>query len=148
MAEEYAREHLLTPIGITELTWRTAASRTTTFAGIQATVRDFAKLGYLYLHRGQWDGTQIVPADWVDVSTHPGQSLSDWYGYLWHVDMPVKFEDPSLPEDGFTAQGVFGQYIMVIPSKHLVIVRVANDALGTTDWNAATFLGHLLGATQ
>jgi hypothetical protein len=111
-------------------------------------VRDFAKLGYLYLHRGRWDGTQIVPADWVDVSTRPGQSLSDWYGYLWHVNMPVKFEDPSLPADGFSAQGVFGQYIRVIPSEHLVIVRVANDALGTTDWNAATFLGHLLGATQ
>jgi hypothetical protein len=36
----------------------------------------------------------------------------------------------------------------VIPSEHLVVVRVANDALGTTDWNAATFLGHLLGATR
>jgi CubicO group peptidase (beta-lactamase class C family) len=145
----YARQHLLGPIGIGDgLTWRTAASRTTTFAGMQATVRDYAKFGYLFLHRGAWDGAQIVPAQWVDVSTRTGESLEDWYGYLWHVNMPIKFEDTSLPEDGFTALGVFGQHIMVIPSKHLVVVRVAMDSLGATNWNAATFLGHLLGATR
>ncbi len=48
---------------------------------------DMAKIGYLYLNKGQWDGTQIVQADWVARSTrkHIPATLQDGYGYQWWV---------------------------------------------------------------
>lgn len=145
----YAEEKVLDPIGITTLTWNSDRDgRTTTFAGIQATARDYARYGFLFLNRGRWDGQELVPPDWVDVSTQPGKSLQPWYGYLWHVDLAVKFEDSELPSDGYTAMGIQGQLITVIPSERLVVVRLARDAIGTDAFDEAGLYTRILAAKQ
>ena len=74
----FAEEVLLAPLGITDLTWGIdSKGRTTTYAGIQATARDFAKYGYLYLKNGTWDGQQIVPPAWIDPARRPRRNNRD-----------------------------------------------------------------------
>ncbi len=146
-AFEFARENIFEPIGVPDIQWSSdPAGQTTTYAGIQATVREFAAYGYLYLQGGRWGQQQIVPEAWVDLSTNTGPSLVPWYGYLWHVNLPERLGDPNLPTDGYFAQGLFGQYIFVLPSQALVIVRVANDGLTATGFDEATFLHLVLDA--
>jgi CubicO group peptidase (beta-lactamase class C family) len=75
---------------------------------------DMAKIGYLYLNEGRWDGEQIVPAAWVAASTrkHISATLQDGYGYQWWVR-----------GDGvYMALGYGGQFIVVVPEKDLVVV--------------------------
>jgi CubicO group peptidase (beta-lactamase class C family) len=90
------------------------------FAGLQLPARDLAKLGYLYLNGGRWDGVQIVPAGYVRASTQ-GQSHPppggpfDGYGYQWWVT-----SDHGHPS--FVAHGLGGQFIQVIPDLDLVVV--------------------------
>ncbi len=75
---------------------------------------DMAKFGLLYLHRGRWDGTEVVPEPWVNKSTKTqmtANTLSNGYGYQWWVD-----------ENGyFMAMGYGGQYIIVNPALDLVV---------------------------
>lgn len=164
-ALEYAREVLLNPIGIPDLVWNSdTKGRTTTYAGIQGTVREFAKYGYLYLRRGKWNGVQIVPEQWIDFTTQPKDRCNDRYRYLWHVNPPIRLgkTDPNcadfpdctptelanLPGNAFFAEGITGQFIFVVPSADIVVVRLANDDFGSDYWDdfARGFLVALLDA--
>ena len=116
-AAEYAREKLLGPIGMAPVDWwRDAAGHTATYCCVDTPSREFAKLGLLYLRGGEWDGARVVPADWVDASTSPSPSYAG-YGYQWWLGTGT-----SLP-DYFSARGHDGQYIYVVPSLDLVVVR-------------------------
>lgn len=80
--------------------------------------RDLARFGYLYLCKGDWNGIQVVPADWVTESTQSYSKTNDeaGYGYLWWVndfDTDIKC---------FSAQGALGKYIIIIPERSIVIV--------------------------
>jgi len=149
-AFEFARKHLLAPIGIRELTWNSdPAGHTMTFAGINAPAREYAKFGYLYLRRGQWDGRQIVPEEWVDVSTRAVSGVDGWecYGLLWHVNLPVRLgapPDSGIPADGYMADGVGGQQIFIVPSKRLVVAK--NASQDKVQINQAAFLELILDA--
>jgi CubicO group peptidase (beta-lactamase class C family) len=81
------------------------------------TARDLARFGYLYLRRGNWNGTQIVPADWVEESTrsHSTTNYGDGYGYLWWID------SFGLPEKNFSGWGSLGKFLVVIPERELVV---------------------------
>ena len=71
-ADEYAREHLFGPLGITDTYWKkTPTGINDTEGGLYLTARDLAKLGYLYLHDGMWDGTRLLPEGWVAKATSP-----------------------------------------------------------------------------
>ena len=80
--------------------------------------------------------------EWVGKSTKTDPTVKMWagYGYLWHVNLPYRlrwskstvFLD-SIPEDGYMAEGVMGQNIVIIHSKDLIIVRVANETTGHMD---------------
>lgn len=139
----YAQEKIFSVIGTTGIQWGADnRGRTTTFAGMQATAREYAKYGYLYLNYGKWDGKQVVPEDYVKKTTHATMPCTDWVQYLWHVNPPTRLgiqpdncqelfcpptEFVDLPQDGFFAEGVQGQFIFVIPSADLVVVRFAQD---------------------
>jgi CubicO group peptidase (beta-lactamase class C family) len=116
-AEEFARANLFAPLGITSWQWESDPQGVSTgYAGLWLAPRDMAKLGYLYLHGGQWDGQQIVPAQWVADSTRQqieagGSWLSDGYGYQWWVDA----------QGYFMALGFGGQYIVVVPDRDMVV---------------------------
>jgi CubicO group peptidase (beta-lactamase class C family) len=101
------------------------------FAGLQLPARDLAKLGYLYLNGGRWDGVQIVPAGYVRASTQrqshpPPGGPFDGYGYQWWVT-----SDHGHPS--FLAHGLGGQFIQVIPDLDLVVVITSDAANGRDD---------------
>jgi CubicO group peptidase (beta-lactamase class C family) len=116
---DFADRYLFQPLGISNIEWDTDA------AGIpiggwdlQMTPRDMAKLGYLYLQHGRWDGQQLISAGWVENATrkHTETDGDLGYGYQW-------WTHPSLA--GYTALGHYGQTIFVIPESDLVIVTTA-----------------------
>jgi len=85
-ALEFANEHLFGPLGIIDVTWSSNPQGITIgYSGLRMTPHDMAKIGYLYLNEGQWDGEQVVPAKWVKASTreHISATLEDGYGYQW-----------------------------------------------------------------
>ena len=166
-AHQYALANLLTPIGLQGIQWGSdSAGRTTTYAGIQATAREYAKFGYLYLRRGQWDGQQIVPTEWIQHTTQAVDLCTEHYRYLWHINPPMRLgeADPTCPEiigcppvafadlpaSGYFAEGVNGQFIFILPSEDLVIARVAQDDPGSEFWDeyARGFLDAVLAAVR
>jgi hypothetical protein len=131
-ALEFAEKNLFQPIGISSVRWDSdSEGYTATFSMLHLTVRDYAKFGYLYLNKGKWEDKQIVSEEWVSKSTRTDPSVRMWdaYGYLWHVNLPLRLnaKNSNIPADGYMAEGILGQNIIVIPSKDLVIVRVANE---------------------
>lgn len=93
--------------------------------------RDMTRLGYLMLQQGNWRGQQLIPADWVTTITsrvtasaemHPARTARRHfgYGYMWWL----LEEAPASPLYGaYMAWGVHGQYILVIPKRHMVIAH-------------------------
>jgi len=99
---------------------------------MRMSARDFARFALLFLHGGNWDGKQIVPAKWVADSTHPWSNTeSGGYGYLWWTGdsaMPNYRPRYVFPPGSFWLEGHLGQFAVAIPSSDLiVVVRVAGD---------------------
>ena len=117
---DFARESLFGPLGIVDPRWeKDPDGQPVGGWGLHLSPRDMAKLGYLYLHEGLWEGKQVVPAAWVRESTRPHiQATDGWsYGYQWWVDPDVPF---------FAAIGRYGQCIFVVPRLDLVVVFTAH----------------------
>ncbi|HEY8525888.1 MAG TPA: serine hydrolase [Acidimicrobiales bacterium] len=118
-AAEYAEQELFEPLGMERVDWwQDAAGHTLTYCCLDTTSRGFARFGLLYARQGQWGDEQLVPEDWVEESLEPAPASDGAYGYQWWLD-PVE----GLPDDAFAAQGHDGQFIYVIPSLDLVVVR-------------------------
>ena len=110
--------------------------------GINATVREYAKFGYLYLKKGKWEDHQVVSSDWIERSTRPIASTINYYGlHWWLIDGFTGFEESGLPEGIYVAMGLHGQLLYVIPGSNIVIVKTANttDPLHS-DWDHIYFL--------
>ncbi|MGX1930267.1 serine hydrolase domain-containing protein [Flagellimonas sp. 2504JD4-2] len=86
-----------------------------------ASTRDWARFGQLYLDKGNWNGEQIFKPDWVDYITKPTLHSEGTYGAHFWLNAEGKY--PDVPKDLFSCNGYQGQYVFVIPSKNLVIVR-------------------------
>ena len=117
---DYARTNLFGPLGIKDPAWERDPSGIPIGGwGLTLTPRDMAKLGFLYLHQGMWEGKQLVPASWVRDSTQPHIRAGDgWdYGYQWWVDPSQSF---------FAAIGRYGQCIIVVPKLDMVVVFTAH----------------------
>ena len=143
---EFAKTNLFGPIGMADTDMTTDdAGNTNTFFGLQSTCRDLLRFGLLYLNEGSWDGTEVIPADYVHASVdRPSQPLSASYGYLWWLNRPgARVVDavhtvsegstegtvegpmvPGAPEDMYWASGLAGQLIQVDPGSDTVAVRL------------------------
>lgn len=109
-----------------------------------ATVKDWAKFGLLYLHRGNWNGQQIFNPGWVDYVTTPSPtSDGDYGGHFW---LNKGGFYPDAPRDMYSANGYQGQRVFIIPSKDLVIVRFGLVAGDGVDFNS--FLKNIVGAVK
>ena len=112
-ALEFARQYLFGPLGIQEVIWETyPQGYTQGWGDLHLYPQDAAKLGYLFLNKGVWDGQQIVPADWVEDAVKPHVNAGeDDYGYGWWIG-----------DDNYNASGRGGQHIFVVPSLNAMVV--------------------------
>jgi len=95
--------------------------------GLNASLRDYARFGWLFLNEGRFRGEQIVPLDWVRASTtaraphllpgrnNPASSSSWGYGYQWWIPEPDAAD--------YTAAGIYDQYIYVNPERRIVVAK-------------------------
>ena len=86
-----------------------------------ATARDWAKFGLLYLHKGNWNGEQLLNESWVTYSATPTNGSNGEYGAHFWLNAGGIY--PNVPKDLFSCNGYQGQHVFIIPSKDLVIVR-------------------------
>ena len=125
---EYASENLWQPLGMEQnAEWNTDDfGMEKTFCCINSNARDFAKLGQLFLNNGEFDGKQILNSNFIEEMRTPTKLSKDAYGMgLWiNNDAPTKH---------YYFRGLYGQYIIVIPEKQMVIVRTGMDKRETFD---------------
>ena len=119
---EYAEEKLLIPIGVMDgFYWARDASGMLLGDGyIFSTTENYARFGQLFLDNGKVNGRQVIPEEWVRLSTSSAGINAD-YGYLWWTK---DFE--GLPQDLYYAYGGHGQFIVIIPSRETVIIRTGH----------------------
>jgi CubicO group peptidase (beta-lactamase class C family) len=127
---------------------------TGTFVGssfMYATARDWARFGLLFLQDGVWEGERILPEGWVEYSVTPaaaaprGRYGAQWWLNAGEAGAPERRAYPELPPDLYWASGFQGQYVAVIPSRELVVVRLGL-AEGEEGWDLGPFLRRLLDA--
>jgi CubicO group peptidase (beta-lactamase class C family)/predicted glycoside hydrolase/deacetylase ChbG (UPF0249 family) len=133
---DYLQPRLLRPLGIVGATWDQSPQNIDIGGwGMKVKTEDMAKLGQFYLQKGQWNGKQLIPESWFDEATIAQvpslpagvkkENLkveakdSDWmqgYGYqLWRSR-----------HNSYRADGLNGQFILILPEKNAVIVTTAN----------------------
>lgn len=133
---DYLQPRLLRPLGIVGATWEQSPQGIDVGGwGLEVKTEDMAKLGQFYLQKGQWNGKQLLPKEWIEEasaaqvpSLPAGQKKedlkieakdSDWlqgYGYqLWRSR-----------HNSYRADGANGQFILILPEKNAVIVTTAN----------------------
>lgn len=119
-ALEFARQNLFAPLGIREVIWPADPQGVNRGAGdVRLHPRDAAKLGYLWLNKGRWEGKQIVSSKWVADSVRPlvETDTNDEYGYGWWISVPRKKGDLG----SYRADGRGGQYVAVVPSLNIIL---------------------------
>ena len=142
----FPREKLFNRIGMRSAIFEVDASGT--FVGssyLYATLRDYTRFGLLYLNNGNWLGEQILPLDWVEYTTSAASGSQGTYGAFYWLNRSGS-DDPDVPRDMFSCRGHDGQYICIIPSKELVIVRTGFSKKGEFDRNG--FLAGILDAIK
>jgi len=123
---EYASQKLWIPIGASKaafwsLDHNDGAEKA--YCCFNSNARDFARIGALYMHNGNWNGKQIVPEAYVQKSIIPAQLLDEEnksnnrYGYSWWM---LDYKGMHI----YYARGILGQYIVAIPDKNILMVRL------------------------
>jgi len=148
-ADEFARQHLFTPLGIERFDWSWGAQDgyRAMDGSLQLRPRDMAKLGQLVLDEGRWQESQIVSAAWIRESTGlriPTGEPIGGYGYLWWVG---SIQAPTGPEPVVLANGFGSQFIAAFPEQHLVLVSTGGNDDNGKHFALAPLVGrYLLGA--
>ncbi len=117
---DYLRPRLFEPLGIQQPVWNTNSQGISLGGyGLSVSTEDIARFGQLYLQKGQWQGKQLVPKDWVELATsrqvsNGSNPKSDWeqgYGFqFWRCR-----------HGAYRGDGAFGQYCLVLPEQDAVI---------------------------
>ena len=126
---EYAQSALWQPLGMEkDAIWSLDQSGTElAFCCLNATLRDYAKLGLLYLQQGQWQGQQVLPENWVREATQrdePWLAAGNGYserGYGYHLWIPAEADQE------YFFNGVWGQSIWVSEKERVVVVKTSVD---------------------
>jgi len=158
--QDYLKKRIIEPVGITQLNWKrdTTDKVLNWTGGIEIAAEDLARFGHLFLNRGNWDGQQLINADWVDQATRvqvpasipdalPTSSRkgSGVYGYHWWpngITPEGKRRWPDAPLSTYARSGYNNNDLFVIPAWSMVTVRLGldqqEDAITTAEYN--TFL--------
>ncbi|MCP3986772.1 MAG: serine hydrolase [bacterium] len=126
----WSRTSFFDPIGMHSAVFEVDASGS--FVGSSlffATGRDWVRFGQLHLQDGTWNGRRILPEDWTRYLSTPtpkaplGEYGAGWWLNAGNPDDPAERMWPSVPRDVYAARGMSGQYVVIVPSADLVIVR-------------------------
>lgn len=138
---ELLSEKIIAPLGLEAAPYYLTDGVGTAFVlgGLNMTVRDFARMGQMFVQGGTWQGRQVVPADWVTESSAASAPIKEGeigYGYQWYV--------PKNAAPGeFMARGIYGQHIYINTQHNVVIANTAADRTfrksGVHDQNVALF---------
>jgi len=126
----FARREMFGPLGMRTVTLEFDARGTPVGSTFMfASARDWARLGMLYLDDGVVAGHRILPEGWVRYSTSPAPGSRNGYGAGWwaspaHPKPRPERAERALPADAFFASGRFGEFVLVVPSERLVVVRL------------------------
>jgi CubicO group peptidase (beta-lactamase class C family) len=125
---QYASQKLWTPIGAEEdalWTYDPSSGRERAYCCFYSNAKDFARIGHLIMCDGNWNGKQLISADWIEASMRPvmvpdatGRPV-DFYGYQWWI---TRWNNREV----FYARGILGQYIFIIPETQTVVVRLGH----------------------
>jgi CubicO group peptidase (beta-lactamase class C family) len=136
----FSRERLFDAIGMTSAFFEVDASGS--FIGSSfafATARDWARFGELHRLGGVWEGRRVLPEGWVTYVTTPAPAAPDRrYGAHWWLNAgdpadASRASWPAMPREAYAARGHSGQWVVVVPSRELVVVRLG---LGQRDIEA------------
>ncbi len=105
------------------------------FCCFNARARDFAKIGRLYLHNGNWNGKQIISEKWVKKSLDAKNKNGGFYSYQWWHTLDRNANGSAAISGDFFADGLLDQFIYVYPEKNIVIVRLGKKE-GLHAWPA------------
>ncbi len=122
---ELLSEKIIAPMGLEHEPYYLTDGFGTAFVlgGLNLTTRDYARMGQMFLQNGNYNGTQIVPQDWVAASTVPSAPTATGkigYGYQWWIPQGAV-------EGEFMARGIYGQYVYVNRTRDVVIATNAAD---------------------
>lgn len=126
-AEAFAAEHLFGELGIDDWSWSSGPGGLTNSGwGLRLRPRDMATIGQMVLQGGSWQGTQVVPGSWIEESAVAASRFTDGTGYGFQWWLPR--DDGGPPP--IAAWGYGGQFIVVVPSRELVVVSTAENFAG------------------
>lgn len=148
----FPRRALFAPLGMRSAVFEPDASGTLGSASFMyASARDWARFGQFLLQDGVWNGQRLLPEGWVRYLTRatPLSPHEEFGAHLW-VKVPEPFNDTgpdarALPADAFHAVGHEGQFVSVVPSRQLVVVRLGLSRPESA-WNHERFLARVLDA--
>ena len=132
---EFASEALFEPLGITSFEWLgmpqwLPPGRPSASGGLRMRARDLAKIGSLILHNGAWAGRQIVPQEWIRLSTRHHVDKVDWgmrgvygYGFQWWPG----YSNNIPPYQIIAGFGNGGQQLLIVPEHHLAVTVFAGN---------------------
>jgi CubicO group peptidase (beta-lactamase class C family) len=148
---ELPRRALFGPVGMASAVIERDA--TGTFVGssyMYATARDWARFGQLYLQDGVWEGRRILPEGWVKYSATPAPASPDKkYGAHFWLKIPKEFlggdYEKLVPADAFHCIGYEGQFVSIIPSQRLVVVRLGQARVPSA-WQQDVFIDKVIAA--
>ncbi|MCC8968742.1 serine hydrolase [Bradyrhizobium sp. Pear76] len=129
----FARRELFDPLGMRNVVMQFDAAGTPEGSGaIMASARDWARFGQLYLDDGVAGGRRILPAGWVKYSASPTPNAWVGIGAGFWTDLGDSFGakyrvEHGMPRDAFFAKGTIGQYVIIVPSQRLAIVRLGRS---------------------
>jgi len=140
---DFPQRALFGPLGmrhtVAEVDWR---GNYVSSSQIWTTARDLARFGLLYLNDGVWNGTRLLPEGWRSYATRPsGPQPASGFGYgatFW-----LMRGTPGVPDDAFSANGNRGQFVVIVPSRGIVIVRRGEDA-GNSGFDIGKFTADVL----
>ena len=125
---QYASEKLWIPIGASKSAFWSLDHKDgveKAYCCFNSNARDFARIGALYMHGGNWHGQQIVPEEYVKNSIVPANLMdeenkpNDRYGYSWWM---LNYKNMHI----YYARGILGQYVVAIPDKNILMVRLGH----------------------
>ncbi len=94
---------------------------------VYTTARDLARFGLLYQQNGVWNGERIISEEWINFVRTPApatEAIGNFYGGQWWL---VPDDRTDVPKEAYSTAGNRGQFVIVVPSKDLVIVRRGLD---------------------